>query len=52
MNLLWISFYGSWTLPLLSNIRNISNSRIAIIVPTFKKNQEENISILNSATLL
>ena len=47
MNILWISFYGSWTLPLLSNIRNISNSRIAIIVPTFKKNQEENISIKN-----
>lgn len=41
INILWISFSGSWTLPLLSNIRKINKGRISIIKPTFNKNEEE-----------
>lgn len=33
MNILWISFYGSWTLPLLKEINKNNQGKTAIIVP-------------------
>lgn len=33
MNILWISFYGSWTLPLLKEINKNNNGKTAIIAP-------------------
>ena len=35
MKILWISFYGSWTLPLLCSIKR--NNQIGIIIPKQKK---------------
>ena len=45
MNILWISFYGSWTLPLLLNIRKTCKGRICIIIPTFNKTEKGNLRI-------
>ncbi|WP_195500725.1 glycosyltransferase [Bacteroides clarus] len=41
MNILWISFYGSWTLPLLHEIS--SNNTVGVIIPHIggKKNLKE-----------
>ena len=33
MNILWISFYGSWTLPLLKEINKKNKGKTALIVP-------------------
>jgi glycosyltransferase involved in cell wall biosynthesis len=48
MKILWISFYGSWTKPLLESLSTISDLKIGIIVPrkngVFKKNIQNNIS--------
>lgn len=37
MNILWISFLGSWTLPLLNSIRH--GNRVAIIIPVSEKSK-------------
>lgn len=36
MKILWISFWGSWTLPLLNRIKDCN--QVGIIIPTDKKN--------------
>lgn len=33
MNILWISFYGSWTLPLLNEIANVNTGKVGMIIP-------------------
>lgn len=37
MKILWISFYGSWTLPLLDRIKK--GNQVGIIIPTYGKRQ-------------
>lgn len=46
MRILWISFYGSWTLPLLYSIKH--HNQVGIIIPTLNKQnnyyEQDNIS--------
>lgn len=39
MNILWISFFGSWTLPLLNKVK--TGNRVGIIVPVMDRDKEK-----------
>lgn len=43
MNILWISFYGSWTKPLINTIKATKKCKISVIVPSIgsKENKTE-----------
>lgn len=39
MNILWVSFFGSWTLPLLNKVK--TGNRVGIIVPVMDRDKEK-----------
>lgn len=49
MNILWISFYGSWTEPLLNAIKNQTQCNIYLIIPEIGSKKDK-IEIKNNIT--
>lgn len=47
MKILWISFIGSWTIPLLEALNSKGNNHYGLIIPTTDKKQKTHISISN-----
>lgn len=47
MKILWISFIGSWTIPLLEALNLKGNNRYGLIIPTTDKKQKTHINISN-----
>ena len=47
MKILWISFIGSWTIPLLEALNSKGNNHYGLIIPTTDKKQKTHINISN-----